>query len=87
MITSALWAGYGWFGGRFTIIDKEIIMTTTDAPLYGDKSDTRGTNLKPQQRHLISSIHTEIFLSMRMLLVRPLPSENEQGNRLLIVPR
>ncbi len=38
MIIPALWAGYGWFGGHFTIIDKEIIMTTTDAPLYGDKT-------------------------------------------------
>ena len=38
MISPALWVGYGWLRGRFTIIDKESIMTTTDAPLYGDKT-------------------------------------------------
>jgi len=38
VINPTLWAGYGRLRGRFTIIDKEIIMTTTDAPLYGDKT-------------------------------------------------
>jgi len=36
--TPTLWAGYGWLRGHFTYIDKEIIMTTTDAPLYGEKT-------------------------------------------------
>lgn len=38
MIHLPLWAGNGWLRGLFTIIDKEIIMTTKDAPLYGDKT-------------------------------------------------
>lgn len=38
MINLTLWAGYDWLRGHFTYIDKEIIMTTTDAPLYGEKT-------------------------------------------------